>query len=249
MMLRGRSNLTWTEVYGTFDGVNTAIGLVIAVVAVVALSAARQPGAMTRDWEDRRASLARRVNFPSMTDLVVGWVVAVCTVVGYPVAIYMTFRYATDRRAASAPTPRPPRGRVEPPGRRVPPRRLPRPALIRKEALGTAEEIDGQGVVVMDRLFFRYLASVMRRAWHKSEDEINAAVRAHAARLADPDPPRAWDYRMAMIREAARTWPPEASHELQPRTRAGMGTCARGCAARAKLSEARRVSYARQAGR
>ena len=42
-----------------------------------------------------------RMRYPSVLGLIVGWVIAVCTVVGYPFAVYMTWRFATGYRDAS----------------------------------------------------------------------------------------------------------------------------------------------------
>lgn len=42
-----------------------------------------------------------RMRYPSVLGLIVGWVIAVCTVVGYPFALYMTWRFATGYRDAS----------------------------------------------------------------------------------------------------------------------------------------------------
>ena len=83
-----------------------------------------------------------------------------------------------------------------------------------RESFSRADEIAGQGVIAMDRLFFRYLASVMQRSENKTDDEIAAAIREHARSLADADPNRAWNYRMAMIEQSAADWPSEASHDF-----------------------------------
>jgi hypothetical protein len=110
----------------------------------------------------------------------------------------------------------------------------------------SAEEIAGQGVVVLDRLFFAYLKSVMRGAWHKSDEDIRAVVRAHSAKLTDADPNRAWDYRMAAVLEAARTWPAEANRDFNLELSRDWSPTAEDAERWARLSEHARRSYIAQ---
>lgn len=135
-----------------------------------------------------RARFGRWLNEPTLTNLVLGWIVAVFTVVGYPFAIYMTARFAVNRRDTSSVVAAGAGANASTPS---------------DEPFGRLEEVSGQGVMDMDRLFLRYLESVMRRAWEKSDAEIGAAVERHLVKLTDVE----------MVAESARTWPPAASHD------------------------------------
>jgi hypothetical protein len=48
--------------------------------------------------------LKRAINHPSVVGLVVAWVIAVATVIGYPLAIYMSWRFYVERRDADTRT-------------------------------------------------------------------------------------------------------------------------------------------------
>jgi hypothetical protein len=79
-----------------------------------------------------------------------------------------------------------------------------------EDAFTPADEIGGQGWMDTDWLFFRHLANVM---FHEgiSGEEVQRACAGHARALTDPNPKRAMDYRSAVLADAARQWPGEAS--------------------------------------
>ncbi len=89
--------VTSYRAYSTLATVNGVVGLAFATVVILAIWSIRHPGALRA----RFRAVTQRVKAPSGIDLVVIWVVAVVTVVGYLVAIYATWRYATGHRAGA----------------------------------------------------------------------------------------------------------------------------------------------------
>lgn len=230
MLIGNRPGLTYSQPLGTWQTVNTSIGLIVASVVAVALYKSRHPGSLS--GLPIRVRISRWLNQPTLTNLVLGWLVAVMTVVGYPFAIYMTARFAVNRRDSS--------GVVAAAGASA---KAPVPS---EESFGTIEKVSGQGVMDMDRLFLRYLESVMQRAWDKSEAEIKEAIERHLVKLTDPDPNQAWNYRMAMVSDAAGKWPPAASHDYNLELQRHWVPSAESEERWAKWPERIRVSYMRQ---
>src|SRR4029078_4888548 len=78
--------------------VNGVLGLGFAIIFVVAVWSIRNPGNLRLKFDRAK----ERVERASGVGLVVLWVTAVFTIVGYPVAIYGSWHYAKRRLAQSA---------------------------------------------------------------------------------------------------------------------------------------------------
>jgi hypothetical protein len=116
----------------------------------------------------------------------------------------------------------------------------------RGEQLLPGAEVSGQGWLNLDLTFLTFLKSVMERVQHATESEVQAAVQAHARRLADPDPRKAMDYRSAMNSQAARDWPSEASHDFVLELQKPWAPTPESDEYWRALPEAVRLSYSRQ---
>ncbi len=83
-----------------------------------------------------------------------------------------------------------------------------------QESRDRVAELTGMRLMAGDMLFFGYLDSVMRHAQGASDDEIRTAIQGHRAKLSDPDPDRAFNYRVQMMSEVPYDWPDAASHDF-----------------------------------
>lgn len=91
----------------TFSQYNTYSGAVVLVLTVFFSWAMYQ--VLARRFLERRVDdrpflerLPSSVRHPSVLGLVIAWVVAVFTVIGYPVAIYMSWRFYVEWRDAES---------------------------------------------------------------------------------------------------------------------------------------------------
>jgi hypothetical protein len=89
---------TYYEAYRTLTNVNSVLGLSLAILLTVALWSIRNPGKLRLKFD----RFVRRAENASGLALVVYWLVAVFTIVGYPLAIYASWHFAKRRLGRSA---------------------------------------------------------------------------------------------------------------------------------------------------
>ncbi len=92
----------------------------------------RAPGSRGLFPADTR--IGHEVHYPSILGVAVAWVIGLFTVVGYLLALYMTYRYVTGRRTASLPD------------------RLAQLDIARNSGLITAEEYGAKRAVILNSL-------------------------------------------------------------------------------------------------
>ena len=87
--------------YRTYTGVEVSVFTVFFGWLMYQVIAGRFLERKVRDGSSIER-LASSVRHPSVVGLAIAWVVALATVIGYPVAIYMTWRFYAERREAES---------------------------------------------------------------------------------------------------------------------------------------------------
>lgn len=109
-MVGPRQCTTWSCASKAYSDYNSFTGFEILILAIFfgwAWYRTLSNRFIGRKAPDNRPFLERLPSFvrhPSPLGLVIGWVVAVFTAIGYPVAIYMTWRFYVERRDAASKT-------------------------------------------------------------------------------------------------------------------------------------------------
>jgi hypothetical protein len=96
--------MTYSQAYQLLNNTTTILSLLVTIGLALCVYAIRHPGALPA----KARALREQLKDPSPGQLVVVWVVAVCTIVGYIAAIYATWHFVAKRMAGRSTTPNTP---------------------------------------------------------------------------------------------------------------------------------------------